>query len=60
VTDTKQTHEHGPKRDALHVAFVLDESGSMRRLAPAVVGGFDEFLDELRADGGDTYFSLAR
>ena len=58
MTDTKQTHEHGPKRDALHVAFVLDESGSMRPLAPAVVGGFDEFLEELRADGGDTYFSL--
>ena len=30
----------------------------MRRLAPAVVGGFDEFLEELRADGGETYFSL--
>ena len=29
----------------------------MRRLAPAVVGGFDDFLQELRADGGDTYFS---
>lgn len=33
MADAKQTHERGPKRDALHVAFVLDESGSRRPLA---------------------------
>ena len=58
MTDAKQTPELGPKRDALHVAFVLDKSGSMTPLAPAVVAGFDDFLDELRADGGDTDFSM--
>jgi hypothetical protein len=46
VTDTKQPDEHWHERDALHVAFVLDEPGSMRRLAPASVGGFDDFLEE--------------
>jgi hypothetical protein len=30
----------------------------MRPLAPAVVVGFDDFLEELRADGGDTCFSM--
>ena len=45
-------------RDALHVAFVLDESGSMHPLAPSVVAGFDDFLEELRADPGATYFSM--
>lgn len=58
MIDAKQTHEHGPRRDALHVAFVLDESGSMHPLAAAVIAGFDDFLEELRADGGDTYFSM--
>jgi uncharacterized protein YegL len=58
VTDTTQTHEQGPKRDDLHVAFVLDESGSMHPLTPSVVGGVDDFLEELRAAAGDTYFSL--
>jgi uncharacterized protein YegL len=49
-----------PERDALHVTFVLDESGSMSSLAEAVVSGFDEFLDELRRDGGDTLFTLTK
>src|SRR4051794_15598623 len=49
-----------PNTDALHVAFVLDKSGSMSPLADAVRSGFGEFLDELRADGGDTLFSLTQ
>lgn len=44
--------------DALHVAFVLDRSGSMGHLAEAVVSGVDEFVSELRRDQGDTLFSL--
>jgi uncharacterized protein YegL len=55
---TQLTNGSPPKRDALHVVFVLDKSGSMRHLARAVVAGFDEFLDELRSDGGDTLFTL--
>lgn len=42
----------------LHVAFVLDKSGSMTPLADAVRSGFDEFVSELRSDGADTRFSL--
>lgn len=49
-----------PKGDALHVAFVLDRSGSMSHLASAVVSGVDEFVSELRRDPGDTLFSLTQ
>ena len=58
--DTSHASSNGTPStpDALHVAFVLDESGSMTDLAPAVVTGFAEFLDELRADPGDTRFTL--
>jgi uncharacterized protein YegL len=55
---TPHTNGSAPKPDALHVAFVLDKSGSMSHLARAVVTGFDEFLDELRKGGGDTLFTL--
>ena len=47
-----------PTPDVLHVAFVLDRSGSMGHLARAVVSGVDEFVSELRRDEGDTLFSL--
>jgi len=47
-----------PKPDALHVAFALDRSGSMSHLKQAVVSGVDEFVSELRRDGGETLFSL--
>ena len=49
-------HKNGnqPDASALHVAFVLDQSGSMGHLAEAVVTGFDEFVQELRADDGET------
>jgi hypothetical protein len=43
--------------DALHVVFVLDESGSMHHAAPAIVTGFNEFLDELRLGGASTLVS---
>lgn len=51
-----------PKRNgkppSLHVAFVLDRSGSMSHLRDAVVSGVDEFVSELRRDQGETLFSL--
>ncbi len=55
---TQHTNGPGPGADSLHVVFVLDKSGSMAPLAGAVVTGFDEFLAELRADGGDTLLTL--
>lgn len=43
----------------LHVAFVLDASGSMQPLTGAVIEGFDDFLRGLRADDrGETRLSL--
>lgn len=42
----------------LHVAFVLDESGSMQVVEEAVVAGYNEYLGELRDQGGETRFSL--
>jgi uncharacterized protein YegL len=54
---TKKNGSHA-KPAALHVAFVLDRSGSMGHLAEAVVSGVDEFVSELRRDEGDTLFSL--
>ena len=56
--DNQHTNGNAPSPDSLHVAFVLDKSGSMTPLASAVVTGFDEFLTELRADGGDTLLTL--
>jgi hypothetical protein len=42
----------------LHVAFVLDRSGSMQVVAEAVVEGYNEYLAELRSQGGETLYSL--
>jgi len=49
---------NGKPNDPLHVAFVLDRSGSMIHLRDAVVSGVDEFVSELRRDKGETLFSL--
>lgn len=42
----------------LHVAFVLDKSGSMQAVEEAVVEGYNDYLQELRKQGGETLFSL--
>ena len=42
----------------LHVAFVLDRSGSMQTVAEAVVEGYNDYLGELRGQGGETLYSL--
>jgi uncharacterized protein YegL len=50
---------HGSASDGvLHVAFVLDKSGSMQVVEEAVVAGYNDYLDELRGQGGETRFSL--
>src|SRR5262245_25135727 len=43
---------------ALHVAFVLDKSGSMRSIEEAVVAGYTDYLRELRTQDSETRFSL--
>ena len=45
-------------KGVLHVAFVLDKSGSMQTVAEAVVEGYNDYLGELRAQGGETLYSL--
>ena len=42
----------------VHVAFVLDKSGSMQAVEEAVVEGFNDYLRELREQGGETLLSL--
>jgi len=49
---------NGKPNDPLHVAFVLDRSGSMSHLRDAVVSGVQEFVSELRRNPGNTRFSL--
>jgi uncharacterized protein YegL len=57
-----KAEENGTTGDAgdgvLHVAFVLDKSGSMQGVAEAVVEGYNDYLGELREQGGDTLYSL--
>ena len=42
----------------VHVAFVLDKSGSMQVVEEAVVEGYNDYIRELREQGGKTLFSL--
>lgn len=42
----------------LAVAIVLDKSGSMTGLTDAVIDGFNEYVDDLRGQEGETLFSL--
>ena len=46
------------REGVLHVAFVLDKSGSMKAVEEAVVEGYNDYLRELREQGGETFFSL--
>lgn len=39
----------------VHLAFLLDESGSMADLVEQVVSGYNEFLDTFRNSGGDIF-----
>jgi uncharacterized protein YegL len=50
--------KHPNGKGTLHVAFVLDESGSMTTIEEAVVEGFNEYLRKLQVDDGETLFSL--
>ena len=44
----------------LHIYFVLDRSGSMQSIASDVIGGFNSFLGEQRADGADALMTLVQ
>jgi uncharacterized protein YegL len=59
MPNAHENGNHGPAGSGvLHVAFVLDESGSMQVVEEAVVAGYNEYLGELRDQGGETRFSL--
>ena len=41
-------------REVLHVGLLVDESGSMQPMAPAVIAGINEFIGDLKADPSET------
>jgi Mg-chelatase subunit ChlD len=43
-----------------HVYFLLDRSGSMGSMASDVIGGFNQFLKEQQADGGDALMTVVQ
>jgi uncharacterized protein YegL len=40
-------------RETVHVGLLIDETGSMGGMEPAVIGGINEFVESLRADRAD-------
>lgn len=46
------------QQDSALITFVLDESGSMGPIAQAARDGFNEYLQEQIAHGGDTWWTL--
>ncbi len=57
-TNGQQPNSSDVDSTALHVAFVLDKSGSMAHLVDPVVAGFDEYVGELRTEPGETLLTL--
>jgi uncharacterized protein YegL len=45
-----ENQANGKRQDRVHVGLLIDETGSMNGLEPAVVGGVNEFVEKLRAD----------
>ncbi len=59
MSKAEENGSNGAASDGvLHVAFVLDKSGSMGSIEEAVVSGYNDYLGELRAQGGETLYSL--
>jgi hypothetical protein len=46
------------QQDSALITFVLDESGSMGRIAQSARDGFNEYLDEQVGHGGPTWWTL--
>lgn len=55
----KREGEKGSRRETLHVALLVDESGSMAPLHGAVIAGVNEFIAELKADPSPKARTLA-
>lgn len=60
TTTTKPKKPKSKKKATtdLAVAMILDRSGSMGGLEPAVINGFNEYVADLRKQDGDTFLSL--
>jgi Mg-chelatase subunit ChlD len=43
-----------------HIYFILDRSGSMESIASDVIGGFNQFLRDQKADGDDVRMTLVQ
>ena len=41
-----------------YVSFLLDETGSMHGIKGDTIGGFNEYVETLKKDGGEIAFSL--
>ena len=53
--------QSGGEVEPVHIWFLLDRSGSMKRLEGAAVRGFNSFIDEQRAaDSGEARLTLAQ
>lgn len=46
------------KNNTKYVSFLLDETGSMQEIKQDTMGGFNEYVETLKKDGGDIAFSL--
>ena len=46
------------KNNTKYVSFLLDETGSMQEIKRDTMGGFNEYVETLKKDGGDIAFSL--
>jgi hypothetical protein len=48
------------RSDLTHIYFLLDRSGSMQSIKSDIEGGFQAFVDEQRAGGGECHATLAQ
>ena len=46
------------KNNTKYVSFLLDETGSMQEIKRDTLGGFNEYVETLKKDGGNIAFSL--
>jgi hypothetical protein len=46
------------KNSTKYVSFLLDETGSMQQIKRDTMGGFNEYVETLKKDGGNIAFSL--
>lgn len=57
---TETTPASPAARDAVHVSFLLDRSGSMGAICDDVIGGFNQFLREQQAQPGACRMTLVQ